>query len=89
MKKVGAVLEQLAGNPTWASTAVVNAVLLQSHTELHRVTARLLQDDAAKIKPEKQFSSSGGWRSMTGPLQPAQTAWWRGGSNMSKDKAEL
>ena len=56
VKKVGAVLEQLAGNPTWASTAVVNAVLLQSHTELHRVTARLLQDDAAKIKPEKQFS---------------------------------
>ena len=62
--KVAVVLEQLAGNPT-QPIALATAALLQSQTELHVVNTRLLQDDAANIKPDNGSVRDLRWPSLT------------------------
>lgn len=47
-----------AGNPAKAATALAAAAMLLVRAELHGEAARLLQDHAGNIKPEKQASHS-------------------------------
>ena len=47
-----------AGNPAKAATALAAVAMLLVRAELHGEAARLLQDHAGNIKPEKQASHS-------------------------------